>query len=236
MSSPRPPAFFDKSQAATYDERFKNLAPMRDAMLLLTGAVLAELPPDARILCVGAGTGAELLFLARKFPGWSFTAVEPSGPMLEICRSKAAGEGIAGRCVFHEGYLDSLPVPEEKFHAATSILVSQFVVDPEERRRFFAGIAERLLPGGYLVSADLSAELSSANYDRLLEAWSRLHTFAEMEPGQVERFRSAYGRDVAVAPPEELGRFIASGGLEEVTLFYQALLIHAWFARRPADA
>lgn len=235
MSSPRPPAFFDKSQAATYDERFKNLAPIREVMLLLAGAMLSKLPAEARILCVGVGTGAEILFLADKFPGWTFTAVEPSGPMLDVCRSKAGDAGIAGRCVFHEGYLESLPA-SEKFHAATSILVSQFILDPEARRGFFSGMAERLLPGGYLMSADLSADLSSTNYDRLLDAWSRLHTFADMPPGQLERYRSAYGRDVAVTPPEELGLLIASGGFEEVTLFYQALLIHAWFARRPADA
>ena len=233
MSAPH--VFFDKNQAATYDERFKKLAPIRDAMLLLASSVLSDLPTDARILCVGAGTGAELLFLARRFPGWTFTAVEPSGAMLDICRYKAEEEGIAGRCVFHEGYLDSVAAPE-KFHAATSILVSQFIMDPEARRGFFAGMAERLLPGGYLVSADLSASLSPAEYDRQLDAWSRLQASADQTPEQLERIRSVYGRDVAVTPREELGRLIAAGGFEGVTLFYQALLIHAWFARRPAGA
>ena len=95
------------------------------------------------MLCVGAGTGAELSYLAERFPGWRFTAVEPSAPMLEVCRRRAEAQGIEGRCIFHEGYLESLP-PSEPFDAATSLLVSQFILDPEERSGFFRAIAGRL--------------------------------------------------------------------------------------------
>lgn len=232
---PDPQTFFDQSQATSYDDRFKKLAPLRDTMLMLAAAALSDLPEDARILCVGAGTGAEILFLARLFPGWSFTAVEPSGPMLEVCRSKAREEGISQRCTFHEGYLDSLSAPE-KFHAATSILVSQFILDPEARRGFFAGMADRLLPGGRLLSADLCAELGTAGYERVLQSWVQLQASAGITAEQLDRVRGAYGRDVAVTAPEKLAGLISSAGFEEVTLFYQALLIHAWFARRPPEA
>ena len=119
-----PQPVFTQDHAAAYDQRFSKLAPLRDALHLLVATLFSELPAQARILCVGAGTGAELLFLARKFPGWEFTAVEPSGPMLDLCRTKADAEGIASRCTFHEGYLDSLPAGEP-FDAATSLLVSQ---------------------------------------------------------------------------------------------------------------
>ncbi|WP_264488307.1 class I SAM-dependent methyltransferase [Luteolibacter arcticus] len=46
--------------------------------------------------------------MAARFPGWRFTAVEPSGAMLDHCRKKATEAGIVDRCECHEGYLDSL--------------------------------------------------------------------------------------------------------------------------------
>ena len=57
-------AIFDQ-QAATYDQQWARLAPLRDALNLLIGAVFSDLPDNARILCVGAGTGAEILYLAQ---------------------------------------------------------------------------------------------------------------------------------------------------------------------------
>ena len=59
-------ALFDK-QASSYDQQWSKMA-IKDALYLLTGTVLSELPPKAKILCVGAGTGAEILYLAQKFP------------------------------------------------------------------------------------------------------------------------------------------------------------------------
>jgi tRNA (cmo5U34)-methyltransferase len=52
-------ALFDQ-QAAGYDKQWEKTAPIRDGLHFLLGAVFAELPDDARILGVGAGTGAEL--------------------------------------------------------------------------------------------------------------------------------------------------------------------------------
>ena len=123
---------FNKEQAATYDERFAKLAPQRDALHLLIRILLGDLPERARVLCVGAGTGAELLALARAFPGFAFTAVEPAQAMLEVCEKRAHEEGVADRCVFHHGYLATLPAGEP-FDVATSLLVSQFLKVRAER-------------------------------------------------------------------------------------------------------
>jgi len=37
-------------------------------MHLLIGSLLSDLRADARVLCVGAGTKAELIYLAQRFP------------------------------------------------------------------------------------------------------------------------------------------------------------------------
>jgi tRNA (cmo5U34)-methyltransferase len=225
------PVAFDQAHAATYDQRFAKLAAMRDALHLLISAVFVDLPAEARILCVGAGTGAELIYLAQKFPRWRFAVVEPSAPMLEVCRRKAEECGITSRCIFHEGYLDSLP-PSAAFDAATSLLVSQFILAPEARVGFFRGIASRLQVGGYLVSADLASDTSSASYQSLLEVWIRLMRETGSAPEQLEKMRVAYGRDVAVLPLEQVSSIITAGGFETPVLFLQTCLIHAWYAKR----
>ena len=151
--------------------------------------------------------------------------------MLQVCRRKAEECGITPRCDFHEGYLDSLP-PSAAFDAATSLLVSQFILAPDARAGFFRAIAERLRPGGYLVSADLASDTASTTYQSLLEVWLRLMRETGSSPEQLEGLRVTYGRDVAILPLERVRSIIASGGFDTPVLFLQTCLIHAWYAQR----
>ena len=222
-------AIFDQ-QAATYDRKWGELAPINHALHLLAGAVLSKLPAQARILCVGAGTGAEILAFAQKFPGWRFTAVEPSAAMLEVCRRRAEEHGLASRCVFHAGYLDSLPAGEP-FDAATAFLVSQFILDREARSGFFRAIAGRLRPEGLLVGSDLAGDLSAPECQGLLEVWHALMSGNGVSAEGVAKMREAYVRDVAVLPPDEVRELVARGGFASPVRFFQAGMIHAWYAR-----
>lgn len=231
MPSQESPAFFDKSNASEYDKRFIKLAPLKDALHLLISSLFAELPANARILCVGAGTGAEIIDMAGRFPHWTFTAVEPAGPMLDICRQRTEALDIASRCTFHEGYLDSLP-SMEPFDAATSLLVSHFIVDRAARAAYFRGIAERLRPGAILASADLATDLNTAEGRSLLEAWFRLMKTTDISDEQIAGMRLAYEQHVAVLPLSEVAGLIAAGGFEMPVPFLQTGLIHAWYARR----
>jgi tRNA (cmo5U34)-methyltransferase len=230
MRSEELKTLFDQ-QAAGYDQQWAKMAPMRDALHYLLESVFAEVPDEARILCVGVGTGAEMAHLAGKFPHWRFTAVEPSGAMLEVCRQRAEAEGFASRCDFHEGYLDSLPAGEPH-DAATCFLVSQFILEQPARTAFFRAIADRLKPGGILTSSDLASDTGSAEYEALLRTWLQLMAAGGITPEGLARMREAYATDVAVLPPEHVASIIRSGGFDTPVRFFQAGLIHAWFSRR----
>lgn len=235
MPTSSPQSFFDQEQAARYDTRFAKLHPLWNALHLLTCGVLAGLPPDARLLCVGAGTGAEILALAERFPGWRFVAVEPSAPMLALCRGKVSEVGIADRCEFHEGYLDSLP-ETKPFHAATSFLVSHFILETAQRCDFFRGIASRLAPGGILVSADLSADEIGEKQQKLMAVWRSLFEYAGLEGGDFERLFSSYRSDVALSFPRQIEAWMVSAGFDAPVEFLQTVLIRAWFARRASPS
>lgn len=221
---------FDQ-QASSYDQKWSRLAPLLDGLHMLIGSVFRELPTGARVLCVGAGTGAEILYLARRFPGWTFTAVDPAARMLDVCRRRAEESGIATRCTFHEGFLESLP-PTGAFDAATCLLVSQFTLEAPARSGFFRAIARRLGPGGILASSDLSADVKSKAYQSLLEVWLRTIAAPDMSAEGIEQICTAYRRDVAVLPARDVEAIIVSGGFELPVQFFQAGLIRAWFSKR----
>lgn len=232
MQNQEPAIVFDEERASTYDTRAAKVAPLRDVLHLLTRLILSELPANAQILCVGVGTGLELIYLAQEFPQWQFTAVEPAAAMLNTCRQKAEEYGMASRCTWHQGYLDSLSTSASSFDAATCFLVSHFFMQKEERRKFFSQIASRLCPQGYLVSADLASDMSTSAYQSLREIWTRMLRYAECPDEDVEKFLASHGRDAAVLPAHEVAAIIASSGFDTPVLFLQTILIHAWYARR----
>jgi len=223
-------AIFDQ-QAAGYDTQWAKTAPIKDCLYFLLESLFAELPADARVLCVGVGTGVELAHLAQKNPTWRFTAVEPSGPMLDVCRQRAEKAGFASRCYFHEGYLDSLPATEPH-DAATCFLVSQFILDQQARSEFFREISRKLKSGGILAVSDLASDVESSAYEVLLRAWVNMMAAADISPEGIERIRKAYANDVGVLPPSRVASIIESGGFEPPVQFFQAGLIHAWLSKR----
>jgi len=93
-----------------------------------------------------------------------------------------------------------------------------------------------LRPEGLLISSDLAGDLSAVPADGpgLLEIWLRLMRVSDTlpSPEEIECIREAYTRDVAVLPPGDVRGIIARGGFDSLVLFFQAGMIHAWYAKR----
>jgi tRNA (cmo5U34)-methyltransferase len=195
-------------------------------------SAFSELSEQSRVLCVGPGTGSEMVYLAQRFSRFTFTAVEPSARMLEACRVRVHEHGLGDRFTFHHGFLASLP-QAAAFDAATCLLVSQFLVEPSARIALFRSIAQNLRPGAILASTDLSADVESEPYPKLLAVWARAMANTSA-PEDVERMRAAYARDVAVLPAQEVQNMIVAGGFDTPIPFFQAGLIHGWLSRRTA--
>jgi tRNA (cmo5U34)-methyltransferase len=225
---------FDQ-QAAGYDKQWARMSPIRDSLYFLLETLFGGLPANARILNVGTGTGAELAHLAKTFPGFRFTAVDPSAAMVEVSRARAGKDGFASRCEFHVGYVDSLPA-QELFDGATCFLVSQFILHQQQRREFFRSIAMRLRPGGLLASSDLACDTSTNDYAVLLPAWINTMAAAGVRPEVLESTRAAYAKDVAILPSSLVSSIIVGGGFESSVQFFQAGLMHAWISKRGVPA
>ncbi len=223
--------FFDKRAAETYDERQQRLAPITDNLHFLIGLVLKDLPSDARILSVGVGTGTEMIRLAKANPGWRFVGIDPSPDMLETCRRNLETHDVSTQCDLVEGYLADMP-DQEPFDAVLCLLVTHFLLDQVERQAMYATMASHLKPGGYLISADISGDRASPAYAETGEKWKSLHKAAGSSPEDVEKMMDALHTHVAILPAATIETMLAKAGFARPTEFFQAFLIHAWFARK----
>lgn len=227
----KPPVdFFDQDLAAQYDERNRKLAPISGGLHFLTGLVLKDLPVESRVLCVGAGTGAEILSLAHEFPGWTFVALDPSLPMLEACRERVKKAGLSGRCELVHGYVESLP-PETAFDGALSLLVAHFV-KRDKRLSFFQEIAKRLKDGGVFVNAEISFDLASAKFPLMLKNWESIQALMGATPESLASLPLQLKEALSILPPEETEKLIEESGIRQPLRFFQAFMISAWHGKK----
>ena len=59
---------FGKERAKAYDQSNSFMAPIYENLHYLITVILSELVPHSKILCVGVGTGTEIIKLAEAFP------------------------------------------------------------------------------------------------------------------------------------------------------------------------
>lgn len=220
--------FYTKDLAKAYDEKNSRLAPIGDNMHFLIRLILKDLPPASRVLCVGVGTGAEILSLANEYPGWSFVGVDPSEGMLEVCRARIEDAGVSDRCEFIHGYVQDVP-ESEQFDAAVSILVGHFV-PKEERVRFYQNMQERLISGGYLVNTEISFDLDSKEFPSMLEQWKQVQALMGANEASLEKLPQTLRNVLTVLPHQEVERLIHASGFSLPVHFLQAFMINGWYA------
>jgi tRNA (cmo5U34)-methyltransferase len=222
--------YFNHATAAGYDDRAQRISSMMDNLHFLIGLILQDLPADARILCVGAGTGTEIIRLAQRFPGWRFTGVDPSAAMLDICRKRLQENDLASRCELIQGYVVDAPAAAS-FDGALCLLVAHFLRG-DDRQALFDGISHRLQPGGCLINAEISFDLDSPQFDPMLAQWKAIHRHAGATEESLAGLSHQLREIIAVVPPETTETLLRNSGLTLPVQFFQSLLVRAWYSRK----
>ena len=226
-AKPATPSFFNRDVADGYDRRNDALAPISNDLHFLLRLVLTDLPADARVLCVGVGTGAEILSLATAYPGWSFVGVDPSAEMLAVGRRRLEQAGLLHRCELIQGYVED--APREAFDAVVSLLVAHFIKG-EDRPPFYAAIHDRLRPGGRFASAEISGDLDAPEFPAMLENWKQVQTLMGATPQSLENLPGMMREVLGVLPPEETLALWRAAGFAMPIPFFQAFMIRGWHA------
>ncbi|MCE3289844.1 MAG: SAM-dependent methyltransferase [Caulobacter sp.] len=224
-----PPHFFNQDVANAYDRRNSALAPISDNLHFLVRLVLAELPVDAHVLCVGVGTGAEILSLAKAFPGWTFVGIDPSEEMLAVGRRRLEQAGVQHRCELLQGYAED--APHHGFDAVVSLLVAHFI-KPEGRPAFYAAIHDQLKPGGRFVSAEISSDLDAPEFPEMLQDWKRVQTLMGATPESLAKLGGMMRDALGVLSPAETEALWKAAGFAKPIPFFQAFMIRGWHAAK----
>lgn len=228
----RPPRTdpFGREMAAAYDARNSRLAPISGGMHFLVGLVLAGLPAAARVLCVGVGTGAEILSLARANPEWTFVGVDPSAAMLAVCRERLEQAGLLGRCELVHGTVDAAP-EDAAFDAVLGILVAHFI-GPEDRAGYYRGVRDRLRPGGRFVSTEIACDLDAPEFPAMLADWERVQMLMGATADSLRGLPDTLRSSLSVLSPARTEALLRDAGFARPVPFFQAFMIHGWHATK----
>jgi tRNA (cmo5U34)-methyltransferase len=226
--------FFTQDASRAYDQKNSRLAAIADCLHFLTRLALQGLPENARILCVGVGTGAEILSLSREYPGWRFVGVDPSAAMLEVCRERLKQAGVTERCDLVHGYVQDV-AQEESFDAVLGILVGHFV-KREDRPGFYRQMHARLKSGGTLVDAQISFDLESELFPSMLTVWERVQGYMGATPESLKTLPETLRNVLTVLAPAEVEAMMRASGFQLPVRFFQAAMIMGWFAMKDPAA
>ncbi|GAP73717.1 SAM-dependent methyltransferase [Pseudoalteromonas sp. SW0106-04] len=144
---------FQGEEATNYDERISRLVPGYELLHQLTQAQCqAQLSSSASILVVGAGTGKEVVALAKANPNMHFVAQDISADMLAIAEQRFDEAGISARVTCHCGDVGQL---QQQFDGALCLLVLHFLADNGDKAALLKSIRQQLAPQAWLWFADL---------------------------------------------------------------------------------
>jgi SAM-dependent methyltransferase len=187
-------------------EMFSGSADVYDRFVGRYGAQLsralidaADIPPDARVLDVGCGTGALTRALAERVGGANVAAVDPSEPFVEACRSRVPDADV------RVARAEALPFEDQAFDAVLSQLVVNFLPDAPQGMAEMRRVTRR---GGTVAGCvwDYAGEMTM------------LRTFWEaaeaLDPEGAARFSE--GAIMQYAKPDDLEQLWVEAGLDEV--------------------
>jgi ubiquinone/menaquinone biosynthesis C-methylase UbiE len=133
---------FAADNAAVYEQMMGRWSRRLAAPFIDFAAIAAA----KTILDVGCGTGSMTFALADAAPEAAVTGIDRSPAFIEYARSRTCN----ARLVFHHGDATALPYEDRAFDATLSLLVLNFVADPEKAISEMVRVTK---PGGIVAAS-----------------------------------------------------------------------------------
>lgn len=222
---------FDEMGGEAYDQNNSFFKPIHDNLHFLNSLILKNLPTQARILCVGVGTGADIIELANGHKDWSFVGIDPAQSMLKKCEEKLQAKGLKERCELFHGYLSDYKT-DQKFDAVLCLYVMHFIKDKRDRAAMYLDFSKFLKQDGYLIITEISTDTKSSAFDQQIENWKALHALTGASQEKLNDLPKVIGEQLAVQSPEVTEEMILENGFKKPVSFFQSFLIRGWYSRK----
>ncbi len=227
-------AKFDSSRAAEYEQQSRIALAGYDACHELAAAMLAATLGQASVanlLVVGAGgTANEIRIAGALEPNWTFVAVDPSPPMLDLAVARVTAAGLMDRTMAVLGTVGDLP-SAATFDAATLIGVLHHLPGDAAKHGILRDIAARLKPGAPLILA--CNHFAYAAQPTLLAAWGERW---RMQGATPEEVKLKLGKILQGADPPHseaaVAELLVDAGFEPPLRFFSSLFWGAWMTKR----
>lgn len=217
---------FDKELSHSYTDRPPRQVPGFDGLHRMMNMLLAErIPPDGRVLVLGAGGGLELKAMADAYPRWSFDGIDPSAEMLRIARHTVGAHIERMRLI--EAYIGD--APEGPYDGATSLLTFHFI-PRAQRLETLAQLQRRLKPGAPLILAHISFPQTEPERSMWIARHVAFTAGKQAAPAALEGARQAMADRLTILAPEEEEAMLRQAGFSGVALFYAGLSFRGWVA------
>jgi tRNA (cmo5U34)-methyltransferase len=224
-------SFTDPQAVARYTDGVVRQVPGLNALHQMAGLLLDErVPPDGRVLVLGAGGGLELRAFAAAYPRWRLLGVDPSPQMLELA-ARTLGP-LASRVELLEGYIEAAPAAE--FDGAACLLTLHFL-SVEERLHTLTELKRRLRPGAPLVIAHHSVPDASTERRTWLQRHVAFMTANGVPVASTTSAIEAIASRLPLLSPEAEVDLLQRAGFEQPRLFYAAFTFKGWVAYAPQE-
>lgn len=202
---------FEDMGGDQYDKNNSQFQAIHNNLQFLIKLILSEFPENARVLCVGVGTGADLIDLAIEKPMWRFVGIDPAESMLKTCEQKVKDKNLSDRVELFHGYLADYK-SDESFDAVLCLYVMHFIHDMKVRAEMYRDMSKKLKPGGRLISAEICVDIKSSGYQGLIENWKALHALSGSPKEKLAGMGKVIEEQLAVLKPKETCELILNNG------------------------
>jgi tRNA (cmo5U34)-methyltransferase len=221
---------FDTARANEYAQQSRIALAGYDACHDLAACMLAASlgqSRSAKVLVVGAGgTAQEIIAMGALEPGWTFTAVDPSAPMLEAATQQLQANDLLHRTQVHLGQVEDLPA-NESFDAATLIGVLHHLPGDAAKQQILRAVQARLKPGAPLIVA--GNHYAYASQPLLLQAWGQRW---RQQGASAQEVQAKLGKILQGADPPHsevaVQQLLHDAGFGDATRFFSSLFWGAW--------